>query len=140
LTFENFEGHESELPIERDGFGFGVDKDAGASVVLRKPDRELQHEAEELLSQALPTRGLVDGETREAQDWYGVLRQLLAHCPRQVVDLELPRSDGCVSEDTSLVDRDVRAAEMVSKLVPPGVSLEKSVEVGVSRAKAGPIV
>ena len=62
LTFENFEGHESELPVERDGFGFGVDKNAGASVVLRKPDRELQHEAEELLSQALPTRGLIDGE------------------------------------------------------------------------------
>jgi hypothetical protein len=87
LSLENFEGHESELPVGRNGFGFGVDKDAGASVVLREPDRELQHEAEELLSQAQPPRGLVDGETREAQDRQGIRRQLLAQRRRQVVDL-----------------------------------------------------
>lgn len=96
------------------GVGPGIDDDATAPVVVRHPEGELEHEAQELNAESLPLHRLVDPKPGEPEDRQGVPRQLLARAGRQPVDLNVGGGDGGKTKHAPVVDGDIGDAQVRS--------------------------
>lgn len=128
------------LCIEGLGGRLGIHDDSHASVVVRHLQSKPEHEPEKMKADFLSLGRLVDGEPSEPEHWQWVARELAAHDDRQLVDLDLGRRRSGKSEDVAAVDRDIRDAKMVPKLILPGKLLKEAIEIDITRAKRSAVV
>lgn len=75
---------------------------------------------------------MVDGEASKPEHRERIAREFPASGRRQILDLDVRRGNRCIPEDASILDRDVRDAEMVTKLVLSREPMKEAIEVGVA--------
>jgi len=75
---------------------------------------------------------LVDGEASESEHRERIAREFSASGRRQMVDFDVRRGNRGIPEDASILDRDLRDAEMVTKLVLSREPMKEAIEVGVA--------
>jgi hypothetical protein len=75
---------------------------------------------------------LVDGEASESEYRERIARKFAASSQRQILDFDVRRGNRGIPEDASILDRDVRDAEMVTKLVLSREPMKEAIEVGVA--------
>ena len=132
MSLENLERHEAQLLVEANRALLRVDEHADTPIVVRESEGQLQDEAQELSSQALPMHGLIDSQTPQSQDWKRIARQLPPGSGWEIVDLHVPRRHGRKAENEPSLDSDVRRADVVTELVLAGVLLQEAVEGGIA--------
>jgi hypothetical protein len=75
---------------------------------------------------------LVDGEASESEHRERIARERSASGRRQILDFDVRRGNRGIPEDGSILHRDVRDSEMVTKLVLSSEPMEEAIEVNVA--------
>src|SRR5262249_30580096 len=109
-------------------FRLGIDNQTCAAVVICHLCSELTDEPKKLLAKTVRLDGSVNCKPREPKDRQGIPRHLHSHLSRQPFDVNLTGSYRREAEDAAIFDRDVGQAEVMTKLVLPGVSPEETIE------------
>lgn len=75
---------------------------------------------------------MVDGEASESEHGERIARKFSASSRREILDFDVRRGNRGIPEDASILDRDVRDAEMVTKLVLSREPMKEAIEIGVA--------
>jgi len=140
VTLDQLEWREPELLVERHRLRFRVHHYPEAAKISRQANRKIQNEAKQLPANPPPPKRVVHRQTGQPQNRKRVSRQPLPQGGGELLDLDVPRRHCGIAGDTIPFDRHVGSAEVMTKLVLPGVLVEKTIQVRVARAKSRPIV
>ncbi len=140
LALERLDRDEPVPAVEVHRARLGVNDDAHAPVLAGHPDRELEHEAEQLCAEALALHRLVDREAREPQHRQRVAGEPLACGGRDAVDLDVARRHGGVPEDAPALEGHIGDTHVVPELVLAGELVEETIEVRVARSELRAVV
>src|SRR5207249_2996664 len=101
---------------------------------------QLQHEAQELPSEAHRLRRAIDGETGQPERRHRIAGDLPPEALREVFDVDVARRDCDEAEDASAIHRNVGYPQIVPELVLARVPEEEAVQRFVARREGGTIV
>jgi hypothetical protein len=139
-TFYRLDCDKSIFRVEGPGARFGIYDHSHASVLIGHPQRQPKHEPKKLQADSLALGRMVDSEASEPEHRERVTRKFSAGGEWQIIDFDMRRGNGGIPEDASVLDSDVRDAEVVAKLVLSGELMKEAVEIGVARMKRRSVV
>jgi hypothetical protein len=141
LASDRLQFEEAERPIEGDGVGLGIVHYADTTHIGRHPMGERKDGPQERFGNASALGAPIDGKPGQTQNGERVGRQAPAGRRRQALGGHFRRGDRGETQDRSaVVDCHVGRADMMAKLVLPGVAQEESVELDVAGLEPGPVV
>jgi hypothetical protein len=95
---------------------------------------------EQLASDCLSAKRLVYGQPRQSQNWKGITRKTLSQRGGNPFSLDFAGNDSYVARNAAFLDRHVCHADVVTKLILPGVLEEESIKIGISAKEGAAII